>query len=172
MSLFLSLVTLSKSPCMSSPCRNGGTCQPIYDREDYRCICPFANLIGKNCENCKYYKRLTASLLRRFLGSSQVLQHSHALSIFTVEKRLRDKPSVFCAGDYPYDAKFIYFQNVVSPWPPYFDYGIPIALNLLWYHLKIFWYVDLVAFEFVLVVYSHKGKICDDHQDMVIILFI
>ncbi|KAL9952301.1 hypothetical protein ACROYT_G039536 [Oculina patagonica] len=40
-----------KTPCMSNPCRNGGTCQPIYDREDYQCICPFGNLNGKNCEN-------------------------------------------------------------------------------------------------------------------------
>lgn len=53
MSLFLSIPILLKTPCMSSPCRNGGTCQPIYDKEDYQCICPFGNLIGKNCENCE-----------------------------------------------------------------------------------------------------------------------
>ncbi|KAL9952300.1 hypothetical protein ACROYT_G039535 [Oculina patagonica] len=40
-----------KTPCMSNPCRNGATCQPIYDKEDYQCICPFGNLNGKNCEN-------------------------------------------------------------------------------------------------------------------------
>ena len=71
MSLFIYFVILSKTPCMSSPCRNGGTCQPIYDKEDYRCICPFANLNGKNCENCEYYKSLKlVSLRKRSLDSS------------------------------------------------------------------------------------------------------
>ena len=42
-----------KTPCMSSPCRNGGTCHPDYENEDYQCVCPFNYLAGKNCENCK-----------------------------------------------------------------------------------------------------------------------
>ncbi|XP_073249791.1 uncharacterized protein [Porites lutea] len=40
-----------KTPCMSNPCRNGGTCHPIYETEDYNCVCPFSNLSGKNCQN-------------------------------------------------------------------------------------------------------------------------
>ena len=48
------LSVLFKTPCMSNPCRNGGTCQPIYDKDDYQCKCPFKNLSGKNCEDCKY----------------------------------------------------------------------------------------------------------------------
>ncbi|KAJ7369368.1 hypothetical protein OS493_039601 [Desmophyllum pertusum] len=36
---------------MSNPCKNGGRCLPIYDKEDYQCTCPKEYLTGKNCEN-------------------------------------------------------------------------------------------------------------------------
>jgi len=37
------------SPCESSPCQNGGTCRPVYEKNDYACDC-HEGVLGTNCE--------------------------------------------------------------------------------------------------------------------------
>ena len=41
-----------QSPCESFPCQHGGTCQALYETDDYRCTCT-KNYTGRNCENFK-----------------------------------------------------------------------------------------------------------------------
>ncbi|XP_067047317.1 uncharacterized protein [Acropora muricata] len=37
------------TPCRSWPCQNNGKCLPVYEENDYKCICE--GFRGKNCEN-------------------------------------------------------------------------------------------------------------------------
>ncbi|KAJ7375904.1 hypothetical protein OS493_038152 [Desmophyllum pertusum] len=41
----------ARSPCESFPCQHGGTCQPLYETNDYSCFC-IKYYTGKNCEKC------------------------------------------------------------------------------------------------------------------------
>ena len=43
-----------QSPCESFPCKNGGTCRPLYETDRYICICR-GLWVGKNCDMSEYY---------------------------------------------------------------------------------------------------------------------
>ena len=47
---------LLQSPCDKEPCLNGGKCLPIYERNTYRCKCPWQFNVKKNCEEGELYK--------------------------------------------------------------------------------------------------------------------
>ncbi|CAH3027331.1 unnamed protein product [Porites evermanni] len=38
------------TPCMEHPCQNGATCLPLYERDEYTCVC-VPEYTGKYCEN-------------------------------------------------------------------------------------------------------------------------
>ena len=48
---------LLQTPCRSWPCQNNGKCLPVYEKNDYKCICE--GFRGKNCEKGKKYSRNT-----------------------------------------------------------------------------------------------------------------
>ena len=46
----------SQSPCESFPCKHGGACCPLYDKNDYICDCR-GGRTGKNCDQGEVYIR-------------------------------------------------------------------------------------------------------------------
>ena len=48
---------------MAFPCRNGGTCFPIYDKDSYNCTC-FPGYIGSHCETRKLKKKIPLAISR------------------------------------------------------------------------------------------------------------
>ena len=48
---------LLQTPCRSWPCQNNGKCLPVYEKNDYECICE--GFRGKNCEKGKKYSKNT-----------------------------------------------------------------------------------------------------------------
>ncbi|XP_044181737.1 uncharacterized protein LOC114972317 [Acropora millepora] len=45
------------TPCRSWPCQNNGKCLPVYEENDYKCLCQ--GFWGKNCEKGKKYSKNT-----------------------------------------------------------------------------------------------------------------
>ena len=60
-----------QSPCESSPCENGGTCRPLYETDDYICLCR-GLWVGTNCEMCKCYCIFSTFLLCLFLQTENL----------------------------------------------------------------------------------------------------
>lgn len=50
------ITTASPNPCLPSPCRNGGTCQP-NNVGSFMCLCP-AGYQGICCETRKFHMKI------------------------------------------------------------------------------------------------------------------
>ena len=53
MILIFVILYLTLSPCDQKPCRNGGTCVPVYENDSYACQCP-PIAEGKHCEEVQW----------------------------------------------------------------------------------------------------------------------
>ena len=53
MILIFVILYFTLSPCDQKPCRNGGTCVPVYENVRYACQCP-PIAEGKHCEEVQY----------------------------------------------------------------------------------------------------------------------
>ena len=53
MILIFVILYLTLSPCDQKPCRNGGTCVPVYENDSHACQCP-PIAEGKHCEEVQW----------------------------------------------------------------------------------------------------------------------